>query len=267
MASEIAFYTRTGDVYEPTQLAVSPWNGRLQGGVALAGLTAHALGKTPSPVPMQTARMTLDILKMVPMGALTSSVRVIREGARLQLLEVELLADGRACLRATALRVRTASSPERVLAPTRLFPGGSLHDLTQRQSKWVETIGIEGEYTSPGPGARWVRFLCTVVAGEPRSPLESAAMLADFGSGIGPLVSPREWTFANVDISMHLTRLPRGDWLLIDATSESAGNGVGVSNTRLGDRDGMIGSAHQTIYLDPRGATGHKNVTPAHSAT
>jgi hypothetical protein len=262
-----AFYTRTGDIYEPTELAVGPWNGQLQGGVALAGLTAHVLGKVPSPVPMQTARMTIDILRMVPMRALTSSVRVIREGTRLQLLEVELLADARACLRATALRVRTASSPQRALAPSRPFPSGPVHELTQRQSKWVETIPIEGNYTVPGPGARWVRFLCAVVAGEARMPLESVAMLADFGSGIGPLVSPREWTFANVDISMHLTRLPRGDWLLIDATSESAGNGVGLSNTRLGDRDGMIGSAHQTIYLDPRDASGHGNTTQAHTAT
>jgi hypothetical protein len=252
MASDHSFYTRDGSRYQPTELAVSPWNSQVQSGVALAGLTAHLFERVPSPVAMHMARLTIDILGTAPMGALSATPRVIREGKRLQLLEIELLAEGRTCLRATALRVRTATSPARMDPPSHPFPDGAEHDLRRRQSKWVETIPIEGDYQVPGPGARWVRFSCQVVAGEALSPLESVAMLSDFGSGVGPLVSPREWTFANVDIAMHLTRLPSSDWLLIDASSESAGNGIGLSNTRLGDRSGMIGSAHQTIYLDPR---------------
>jgi len=254
MTSDLSFYTHDGSMYLPTDLAVSPWNSRVQSGVALAGLTAHLLERVPSPVPMHMARLTLDILGTAPMGALLATARVIREGRRLQLLETEFLANGRPCLRATALRVRTAASPERALPLTRPFPAGSLQDLTRRQSNWVETIPIEGNFLMPGPGALWARFLCPVVAGESRSPMESIAMLADFGSGVGPLVSPRDWTFANIDISLHLTRPPRGEWLLIDASGESAGNGIGLSNSRLGDRDGMIGSAHQTTYLDRRAA-------------
>jgi Thioesterase-like superfamily len=252
MASEISFYTHANNVYEPTELAMSPWNGQAQSGVALAGLTAHLLGKVPTPVPMLTARVTMDILGTVPMHTLLPSTRVIREGKRLQMLEIELASAGRPCVRASALRMRTAASPARALTMTHPFPSDAVQEMAQRHSKWVETIRVAGDYGLPGPGTRWVRFLCSVVAGETLSPLESAAMLADFGSGIGPLASPREWTFANVDICVHLTRLPRGDWLLIDAASESAGNGVGLASSRLGDRDGMFGSGHQTIYLDPR---------------
>jgi hypothetical protein len=254
MTSETSFYSRDGDGYVPTEIAASPWNHQSLNGVALAGLTVHLLERVPSPVPMLTARLTIDILGMVPLRAIRGSTRVIREGKRLQMLETELLSEGRCCVRATALRVRTASSPERALPLTRPFPEGSVHGLSQRQSNWVETIPVEGDYTLPGPGARWARLLCPVVAGETLSPLQTVAMLADFGSGVGPILSPREWTFANVDISLHLTRLPRSEWLLIDARSESAGNGFGIANSRLGDCEGMIGSAHQTIYLNPRPA-------------
>jgi Thioesterase-like superfamily len=195
------------------------------------------------------------------MRRLLPSTRVIREGKRLQLLEIELASEGRPCLRASALRMRTAISPEQALPPSHPFPGSSVDEVTQRHSKWVETIRIEGDYDLPGPGARWVRFLTTVVAGEALLPLESAAMLADFGSVIGPLVSPREWPFANVDISIHLTRLPRENWLLTDAISESTGNGIGITNTRDG-RVAKPKSLYCPAFLAPR-PEAHPQIPPS----
>jgi Thioesterase-like superfamily len=254
MAIETSFFTRDRAGYAPTDVAASPWNNQLVGGVALAGLTAHLLEQVPSPQSMRTARLTIDILGMVPRRTIQGSTRVIREGKRLQVLAIELSADDRCCVRATALRVRDASTPDRSQPPTRPFPEGPLDELTRRQSPWMETIPVAGDYRTPGPGARWARLCHSLLADEPLSPLQTVTMLADIGSGIGPLLSPTDWTFANVDLSVHLTRVPRGDWLLIDAHSDSAGHGYGIVNTQLGDREGMIGMAHQTIYLEPRAA-------------
>ena len=104
---------------------------------------------------------------------------------------------------------------------------------------WVRMDTLAGGFMQIGPGARWVQFPgLEVVAGHAMTPLERVAMVSDFGSGTAPLVSPKDWSFANLDICIHLSRLPRGEWLLIDVTSESSGNGCGLVHSRLGDVDG-----------------------------
>jgi hypothetical protein len=252
--TDLAFYAREGDRFVPTGTGVSPWNGHSQNGVALAGLVAHRIDAVASPVPMHTARLTIDILGAVPMAPLDTAVRVLREGKRIQLIELELRAGDRAWVRASAVRMRTEPSPAQESPPTRLFP--ETPSRSGRSAPWLEMKDVQGDFAVPGPGARWVRFAGSVVAGHPLSPLERVAMLADFGSGSAPLLPIRDWTLANIDISIHLTRLPRGEWLLIDSASESAGNGVGITHSRLSDRDGLIARGHQTVFLDRRTATG-----------
>lgn len=245
-----AFYTPDGEGWRPTGLGLSPWNPKAQMGVCLGGLAVRALESVPSPVPMLIARLTIDILGAVPMQRLLSATRILREGRRLQLAQSELSTDdGRIWVRATALRVRTEPSPGHASSPTRPFVAGP---AAVPPSAWVETIRTGDGDTGPGSGAMWLRFTSTLIEGEALTPLQRIAMAADFGSGTAPLVPMDSWTFANVDISIHLTRPPHGEWLLIDASSEGAGNGVGMTHSRLGDRDGMIGMAHQTTFLARR---------------
>ena len=245
----LAFYEASRSHYVPTDIAVSPWNPNGQSGIALAGLAAYTIGHVPTPAAMHTARISIDIFGVVPRQPVETRARVIREGRRVQLVDAELLVDGRVQARMTALRARIADSPgtENPLAHP-------LPDPACNHSKlpWVEIHTLTGGFRQIGPGAQWVKINASVVAGRPLAPLERVAMIADFGSGSAPLVSPKSWTFANLDIAAHLTRLPRGEWLLIDATSESSGNGSGVIHSRLGDSDGMFGHAHQTVFLDPR---------------
>lgn len=247
-----AFYRREGDRYVPTGMGVSPWNGHSQNGLALAGLAAHVLEQIPAPVPMMTARLTIDIQGVVPMEPLTAALRILRSGQRVQTIEVELRAGDRTWLRATALRIRTQDTPQVATPLSRTVPTDDEARTPRPLTPWAQTIAREGDFLHPGPGAQWIRFCCTVVEGAPLSPLERLAMLADFGSGVGFLLSVRQWSMANVDIALHVTRLPRGPWLLVDAFSESAGNGFGLVHARIGDQDGMIGVAHQTTFLAPR---------------
>lgn len=257
-ATPTAFYQQQNGLYVPTGLGVSPWNGQSQNGVAVAGLAAHVLDQAPSPTQMLTARLTIDIQGAVPMIPLEGRVRPLREGRRLQLLEVELVAEDRVWLRATALRVRVLESPSITNPVSRSLPEPDEIEAAKQQ-RWVDSIRREGDFLQPGPGAQWVRFRADVVEGHPLSPLEAVAMLADFGSGAAPLLSVDEWSLANVDISVHLTRLPASEWLLIDAASESAGLGVGLTNSRIGDSQGMFAMAHQTIFVQPgQGIPTHK---------
>jgi hypothetical protein len=247
--SQLCFFEPDGDRYVPTGLGVSPWNGHSQNGVSLAGLVAHVAAKVPAPVPMLPTRLSIDILGAVPMAPLTARTSVLREGKRIQMLDVALEAGGEVKLRATLTRIRTAEAPRVETPLTRPFPADQ---RPERGQSWFEWIAVEGVHREAGPGAWWINFDIDVVADSPVTPWERLAMSSDFGNGVAPPLPFDGWNLANVDIALHLTRLPRSAWLLVDAFSETAGNGFGMSTTRIGDLEGMIGGAHQSLFIDRR---------------
>lgn len=244
-----AFYRREGEAYVPTGIGVSPWNGRSQVGPALAGLAAHVLSRVPTSEPMLTTRISIDILGTVPLEPLVPELRMLRDGSRMQVVDVEFSAAGRLWLRATAVRARIADTGERSTPLTRRYWN---EQDTYENIGWFEERQIALDRSSTGPGATWVRFLTDVIEGEPLEPLSLAAMLGDFGNGTAPVLPMMENILANMDITVCMSRLPRGDWVLVDAEGETAGQGSGYSRTRLGDADGMFATAMQSIFIDQR---------------
>jgi hypothetical protein len=117
----------------------------------------------------------------------------------------------------------------------------------------LETRLQEGGLEQLGPGVVWARFDGDIVAGTPISPFVQFAMASDFGSGVSANIPWREWTFANVDISLHLLRKPRGPWARVQARTRSAGNGIAIVDTLLADLEGPVGHAHQTLFVTKSG--------------
>lgn len=247
-------FDREGARFVPTALCTGPWDKRLQGGVTLNALVAHAVELVPAPAPMVTARLVIDIMKPTRMAPVETRVEVLREGRRLQLLQVDLVQDGAVTVRASALRVRIADSPGTDgLAHALPQPGlPSLNSARSPLRHINETRLESGGLEVRGPGVVWARIAGEVVPGVPISPFVQLAMAADFGSGTSSFVDWREWTFANVDITLHLSRMPEGEWVRIAAETESAGNGLAVVDSRLADLRGEFGHAHQTLFLDRR---------------
>jgi len=244
-----AFYRREGEAYVPTGIGVSPWNGTSQVGLALAGLSGHVIARVPTQEPMLTTRISIDILGAVPLVPLIPQIRVLRDGRRMQVVDAEFFAEGKLWLRATAVRARISDTGEQSTPLTRRYWTEQDHydDL-----KWFEERQIALDRSKPGPGAIWIRFLTDIVEGEPLEPLSLAAILGDFGNGTAPVLPLMENTLANMDITVCMSRLPRGDWMLIDAEGETSGQGSGYSRTRLGDAEGMFATAMQSIFIDQR---------------
>ncbi len=250
MASErIAFYRREGDAYVPTGIGVSPWNGTSQVGLALAGLSGHVLAKVPTQEPMLTTRISIDILGAVPLVPLVPRIRMLRDGRRMQVVDAEFFAEDKLWVRATAVRARISDTGEQSTPLTRRYWTEQDH---YDNLKWFEERQISLDRSQPGPGAIWIRFLSDIVEGEPLEPLSLAAILGDFGNGTAPVLPIMENTLANMDITVCMSRLPRGDWILIDAEGETSGQGSGYSRTRLGDAEGMFATAMQSIFIDQR---------------
>src|ERR1700750_802328 len=106
-----AIYRVDGATVETSAFAGGPWDPKLQHGAAPSSLICWAVERLPSPVPMRVARLTVDLMRPVPVGPLTLDTQVLREGKKIQLASVRLLASGTEVVRATALRIRVGDTP------------------------------------------------------------------------------------------------------------------------------------------------------------
>jgi hypothetical protein len=256
-----ALFERDGDRYIPTQLTRGPWDPRAMHGGAPSALFAHAC-ETHDPGPAGfVARITVELLRPVPLVPLTLRTRTIRPGKKVQWLAAALLdGDEREVARATVLRLRTAdvdttgSVGIAVDAPPGLAEAGDpppffgTGDIGYWSANDVRIV--RGNWMEPGPGIAWLRLRCPVVAGEELSPCTRVAAAADFGSGVG---NPLRYTHAsgiNADVTISLHRHPVGEWICLESGAWVQPHGVGLAETRLHDERGPVGQALQTLLVE-----------------
>ena len=109
-----------------------------------------------------------------------------------------------------------------------------------------------GAFNDPGPATCWLRMRHPLVAGERPTPLQRVMVAADSGNGISSTLDIRELSFINVDLSVHLHRMPAGEWVCLDSLTIPEASGIGMSDTMLFDQLGPIGRANQTLLIAPR---------------
>ncbi|ACG78942.1 conserved hypothetical protein [Phenylobacterium zucineum HLK1] len=253
--SRAAFYVQREGRFEPLVPATGSWNRSHQNGVAVGGLLARAIEATPVPAPMVTARLTVDIMRPVPFQPVEARARVLRETARMQVLESEIVVDDVVLARARALRLREEPTPPAVEPPLPLpfpedLPPVPVTSVLGRGHP-METQVVSGDPRQPGPGAYWTRFNADLVAGEALGGCARAVMAADIASAPSSVLDRKAWSFANVDLSVHFTRAPEGEWVLIACETVTDGNGVALVNSVVSDRTGPFGRAHQTLFIAP----------------
>jgi len=117
----------------------------------------------------------------------------------------------------------------------------------------MEYLFVSGAFMEPGPATVWMRMRVPLVPGEEPSPLQRVLVVADSGNGVSSALDWKSYLFINVDLSVHLHRMPEGEWVCLDAVTLPQANGVGMSDTALFDQHGPIGRAAQTLLVDRRG--------------
>ena len=249
-----SFFSIDGDRFVPSAPSRSPWNRDHQNGVAIAGLLTHLSEQVEAPCRMLAAHMTIEILRPTPFKPVQARACVVRDGRRRQIVEAVLMSEGAVTARARVLRLRTAPSPDFHEPPAHPPPEQSPpRSMLSRDSiigDLVETRSVRGGFDEPGPAVMWARFRADIVPGVPAAGLAQTAMLADFGNGLSCSLDRDRWTYANVDISVHQVRNPVGSWVLLASETMVQGQGVGLVNTVLADRNGPYGRAHQTLFID-----------------
>src|ERR1700737_771352 len=100
-----AIYRVDGNRVVTSPDAAGPWDISMQHGSAPAALVVWAAEAIPTPQPMQIARVTIDLMRPVPVAPLTLETEVLREGRKIQLCAVRLRAGEAIVVGATVLKL------------------------------------------------------------------------------------------------------------------------------------------------------------------
>jgi hypothetical protein len=209
---------------------------------------------------MSVTRVTVDLLRPVPVAPLTFETEVLREGRKIQLCGIRLLANGVVVVRATVLKVRLEAQPlpPEILDPPVSVPppdDNGIMDPSDARCAFVRGMtirAIRGGFLQLGPGAIWYRADRAIIEGAPLSQVMRAVIAADFSNGTSPMLKFDDWTFINADLTVSLSRQPVGDWILLDGESWIGPDGAGLATSKLGDARGYFGRAVQSLVIEKR---------------
>jgi hypothetical protein len=259
-----AFYELAGERLVATELTRGPWDPGAQHAGPPAALLGREIERMDGSAGFQVGRIVFEILRPVPIGEVRIASRVLRPGKKVQLVEASLSgAETGELMRATAWLLRKTEldlpagavddspppqGPEEGWTPE-FFPTGQVAGYHTA----MEWRSVAGAFLEPGPATVWMRMRQPLVAGEEPTPLQRALIAADVGNGIAAVLDYREYVFINVDLSVHLERMPEGEWVCVDAVTRPRPTGIGTAESVLFDERGRIGRAAQSLLVDRRG--------------
>lgn len=261
-----ALFNRVGNEFVPTGLAGSPWHSSLLHGGAPAGLLAFCLEQEASSNGLQPARLSIDLLRPVPNAPLCVEIRPLREGKRILLLEASLFADGKLVALASALFIKSmplnlpdyAPKPKGGLPSPEQLDEVSFRDVLFGKSEDMPlglhtTVRLRpaSSLNETGAGCAWISLPADIIAGEQNSPFMLAALVSDFGNGVGQLSLGDGVGTINADIVLQLSRLPMGEWIGLECITLMDATGVGQVISSLYDERGRIGQVNQTVMPMP----------------
>jgi hypothetical protein len=262
MAVPDAFFVPDGDDrFVATEHGRGPWSREHQHAGPPSALLARAIERAVAADAFIVNRLTIELFAPVPIGHLEVTTSTLRAGRTVRRLEATLAAGGRPLARATGLatRIQAVDFP-----PVKPEPGDPppppesgepfqfpvFHGTIGYQTA-VDTRRVRGGF-GENPTVVWIRDRVPLVLGELPSPLQRVMIAADSGNGVAVVLDPARYTFINADLTVYLHRPPVGEWVCLDAVTLPEHSGLGVSRSRLWDRDGPLGWALQSLVVEAR---------------
>lgn len=273
-----SIFLADGEQFLPTEHARGPWDPRALHGGAPAALLTTAFERMEPGSELPIARLGFELLRPVPFAPLALSIEIVRAGRRVQELAGELRSAEQLIARASALRVQEVPSGLPTLPPVEqppgtasILPAGTRLDrempgpeagralrfaLDGSDRASFAASAMEMRWLSDpralGPGRVWMRLRHPLLPGQELTPLARLVATADFGNGVSSVLAFERFLFINADLTIHLQRQPRGQWIGLDARTLLHGGGTGLSESVLHDVHGAVGRAFQTLVVEPR---------------
>jgi hypothetical protein len=76
--------------------------------------------------------------------------------------------------------------------------------------------------------------------------------VADSGNGVSAVLPIGEWLFINTELTVHVRREPRGEWICLDAATVIGRDGPGLARSTLLDREGVVAHGAQSLFVTRR---------------
>jgi hypothetical protein len=275
-----SIFVADGERFVPTEQARGPWDPRALHGGAPAALITSAFERMEPGSELRVGRLAFEFLRPIPMAELTLSTSIARPGRRVQELSAVLRAGDELVVRASALRVQavpgeaeSAAAAARTGAQGEPAAEGTPEDLpaampppaegehkrfalndstdasfagTAMEMRWLN------DPWRPGPGRVWQRLRHPLLPGRELTALTRLAATADFCNGVSATLPFDRFLFINADLTVHLQRLPQGEWIGLDARTQLHEGGAALAEGVLHDERGPIGRAFQTLVVQQR---------------
>jgi hypothetical protein len=202
----------------------------------------------------------------VPVGEpLHVATDVLREGKKIQLVDLVVVAAGTVTTRARALRIRDLDVASFAGMPrststhnpsSALPPPVGLESVEHREGVAdFLRYGAEMRRTREpidGLHAVWCRLRVPVVAGEAVRATSRATLPLDIVNLMGVSLDPNRASSINADVTGHLCRAPVGEWVALTGHTYYAHDVAhGVSMATMSDRDGVFGVTSTSQILQP----------------
>jgi acyl-coenzyme A thioesterase PaaI-like protein len=267
-----ALFTLDGDTVVPTEYARGPWDaGSLHGGPVAALLARSVEHAREGGTDLDVTRLTVELLRPVPLEPLHVHVEIARPGRKVQLVEASLTvaSSGVEVARSRALRIRRAEvvlphddpaltenlRPEPSPPPpqsARFEDSTWAPELVAFHKDGTEHRFVAGTWAEPGPVTVWIRLRVPVVAGEIPSGVQRAVAAADFANGVARVLPFETHVFINPDLTVNLLRPPQGEWVCLQARTHLGPDGYGLAESALFDVRGRVGRSVQSLLVDRR---------------
>lgn len=257
LGTEDAYYVALGNGrYRSTIHAQGAWNEHEQHMAAASGLLAHCLDRHEPQDGLRIARLGYEIFGLIPAGEFEVRVTVPRPGRTIQMLQADLVADGRTAVRATAWRLQTSDTAAVAGTDDAAMPGPKGGEPWEGRKQWpggfiasLEGVQLPGH--GDGTGRAWLTTGTPLVLGEETPDWVRLMGLVDTANGAAPRlpIGPGGWMFPNIDLQIHLYRQPVGRRLGLSTTQAVGPDGVGLTSSVLHDEQGPFGRSEQILTV------------------
>lgn len=265
-----AIYEREGNIYSPTEWAGSPWSEGHQHGGPINALFATAAEEAAAETQLRIVRLTVDLFRSVPRVPLELAWHFVRRGRRIAVIQAELTLPGsgdvisRASSVLLAPNVDAPRSWEHTPAPPLDLAGTEPVEFMPRDLRdnfppgfhWSFEVRMGADEHGP---AAWITTPLDLLPGQPMTPLQRSAAVADLTFGLSGrsllrqrIVDVDAWRvqMINIDTTIYWERPPVGTWFGFRHALLTDHEGIGLAEVDLADVDGRLGRSLQAMLAN-----------------
>ena len=240
--------------YQSTIHAQGAWNTHEQHMAPATGVICAELDLFAERSDLRIGRISLDILGLIPAGEFQIETRIIRSGKTIELIESTMSAHGKKCIQARTWRMLTSDTS--TVAGLEDFPiaqpqeGTIWEEIKNWPGGYIQSLEARRLDRRAGKGIVWLTNSNVMVEGQLNSDFVKLMGMVDTANGIVTRQNwPFDYSFPNLDLQIHLHRIPKGQWLGLETVQQFGEDGIGLTSSILHDVNGPFGRAEQILTM------------------